>query len=72
MSWDSSKPRQPSAPIEVRKVPATSVPYGEQICTRGKHVYAAYAPDGTLVCVAATAPKARSKYREIVRPKLST
>jgi hypothetical protein len=47
----------------VRKVPADSVPYGESISHNGKTVWAAYADDGTLVCVAATAPEARSKYR---------
>ena len=50
--------------IDVRKVPANSVPYGESISTRGDYVWCAYDDRGTLVCVAATAKGARRKYRE--------
>jgi hypothetical protein len=50
--------------IDVRKVPADSVPYGESISTRGDYVWCAYDERGTLVCVAATADEARRKYRE--------
>jgi hypothetical protein len=50
----------------IRKVPADSVPYGDAICTRGHHVWAAYDAD-RLVCVGATAKEARSKYRRIRR-----
>lgn len=47
----------------IRKRPADSVPYGENICTRGKHVYCAYDGD-RLVATAATAGEARRKYRK--------
>jgi hypothetical protein len=53
----------PRPKIDCRKVPADSVPYGESISPNGKYVWAAYADDGALVCVAATAQEARSKYR---------
>jgi hypothetical protein len=54
---------KPEPKIDVRKVPADSVPYGSSISHNGKTVWAAY--DGErLVCVAATAPQARRKYRE--------
>jgi hypothetical protein len=47
----------------IRKVPADGVPYGESISRNGRTVWAGY--DGErLVCVAATAPEARRKYRE--------
>ena len=53
----------PPEHIDVRKVPADSVPYGSSISRNGRTVWAAY--DGErLVCVAATAPEARRKYRE--------
>lgn len=48
--------------IDVRKVPADSVPYGDCISTNGTHVWSAYDERGTLVCVAATAKEARRKY----------
>ncbi len=51
------------APVEVHKVPADSVPYGDAITQYGGCVWCAY-DDGVLVCVAATAPEARRKYRE--------
>jgi hypothetical protein len=45
----------------IRKQPADSVPYGQDI-SRGKSVFCAY--DGeTLVVAAASAPEARQKYR---------
>jgi len=47
----------------IRRVPADSVPYGPDICTRGSYVWGAYDGD-RLVCVAATAPEARRKYRK--------
>lgn len=50
--------------IDVRKVPAESVPYGESISTRGDYVWCAYDDRGTLVCVAATANEARRRYCE--------
>ena len=42
----------------VRKIPADSVPYGRDICTRGSHVWAAYS-DPVLVCIAATRKEVR-------------
>lgn len=53
----------PRAPVDVRKVPADSVPYGSSISRNGRTVWAAYDANGTLVAVAATAPEARRKYR---------
>lgn len=48
----------------IRKVPADSVPFGEDICQRGNSVWAAY--DGErLVCVAPTAKEARLRYQRI-------
>lgn len=58
----------PRTPIDVRKVPADSVPYGDSISRNGRIVWAAY--DGeTLVCVAATAPEARRKYMQWLNRK---
>ena len=55
---------KPDAPIDVRKLRADSVPYGESISRNGKVVWAAY--DGErLVCVAATAGEARRKYKSL-------
>ncbi len=52
----------------IRKVPADSVPYGENISRNGRTVWAAY--DGeTLVVVAATAGEARTKYREALKAR---
>jgi len=45
----------------IRKVLASTVPYGDSICTRGKHVWCAYDGD-ILVCVGATAKEARMLY----------
>ena len=42
----------------IRKVPAASVPYGEDICTRGKHVWAVFRGD-VVIAVAATKKEAR-------------
>jgi hypothetical protein len=52
--------RQPT----IRKVPANSVPYGEQITRRGGYVWAAYDGD-RLVCVAATVGEARRKFKRL-------
>src|ERR1700722_17592674 len=46
----------------IRKQPADSVPFGIDICTRGKHVWCAYSGE-TLVCVAATKKEALRKYQ---------
>ena len=48
----------------IRRVPADSVPYGRDICTRGNHVWAAYDAD-RLVCVGATAKKVRELYYRV-------
>lgn len=47
----------------VKKVPASSVRYGEDISTTGKWVYCAYDGD-ELVAVGATAGEARQRYRK--------
>jgi hypothetical protein len=52
--------------LDIRKVPAESVPYGESISRNGKFVWAAY-DNGVLVAVGATAGEARRKYREAKR-----
>jgi hypothetical protein len=46
----------------VKKVPAESVPYGTDICTRGNSVWAAYSGE-ELVVVAATKKEVLRKYR---------
>lgn len=48
--------------VTIRKVPADSVPYGEDICTHGKRVWAVF-EDSKLVCVGATAKAAREAYK---------
>jgi hypothetical protein len=55
----------PREVIDVRKVPADSVPYGSDISRNGRTVWAAYHAD-ERVAVAATAPEARRKYREVM------
>ncbi|MGO9368314.1 MAG: hypothetical protein ACLP0H_11850, partial [Terriglobales bacterium] len=52
-------------PPTILKQRADSVPYGEQISTRGGCVWCAFSPEGILVVVGATADEARFKYREI-------
>lgn len=47
---------------QVRKVRADSVPFGEDICRHGKHVWCAYDGD-VLIAVTATADEARRKWR---------
>jgi hypothetical protein len=44
------------------KVLASTVPYGDAICTRGEHVWCAYDGD-RLVCVGATSKQARERYQ---------
>lgn len=56
---------KPPVPVDIRKVPADSVPYGTSISRNGKHVYGAYDINGQLVCVAATAGEARRKYKSL-------
>ena len=48
----------------VRKVLASTVPYGDAIFTRGEHVWAVCDGD-RLVCVAATSKEARELYRKV-------
>ena len=43
----------------IRRVLANSVPYGEGICTRGKHVWAVYNGKDEVIGVAATKKEAR-------------
>lgn len=51
----------------LKRVLATSVPFGPDICTRGKHVWGAW--DGpTLIAVGATRAEALRKYRDAFRP----
>ena len=49
--------------LEIRKVPADSVPFGDSISRNGRTVRAAY-HNGMLVALADTAEAARRKYRE--------
>lgn len=53
----------------VKKVPADSVPYGTDICTRGNSVWAAYSGE-ELIAVGATAKEARAKYTRAMLGKL--
>jgi hypothetical protein len=46
----------------VRKVDASSVAYGSDVSLNGKTCWAAYNPDGVLVCVAGTSHEARNQY----------
>ena len=62
----------PRPHIDVRKVSAASVPFGDSISSNGKTLWAAYDAEGRLVAVADTAPKARRKYRRAERGKHST
>ena len=45
----------------IRRVLASSVSFGEDICTRGKHVWAVYSQDEKLLAVAATKREARTE-----------
>ena len=54
----------PNPPPVVRKVPASSVPYGPNISRNGQHVWIALEGE-RIVCVAATAKEARHKFKEI-------
>jgi len=59
------KPDPPRAPLPegaIRKQPASSVPFGEDIARHGGSVWVAYL-DGQVVGVAATAGEARRMYR---------
>jgi len=47
--------------MSVRKVGASSVPFGESVSRNGKTCWAAY-HDGQLIAVGATADEARGKY----------
>jgi len=48
----------------LKRQPADSVPYGDAISKRGGYVWCAYDGD-RLVCVAATAKEARTKYYRV-------
>ena len=54
----------PLKPDVIRKVPADSVPFGPETCTRGTHVWAAYV-DAKLICIGATAKQARKRYYRV-------
>jgi hypothetical protein len=51
--------------LEIRKVPADSVPFGDSISRNGRTVWAAY-HNGELVALGVTRDEARAKYREWV------
>lgn len=53
---------------DVRKVPADSVPFGEDICRRGTSVWAGFDGD-KVICVEATAVEARRKWRDYMVKK---
>jgi len=61
-------PDRPEQPIDVRKVLAASVPYGESISTKGRYVWAAYLGD-ERIAIAPTAVEARVKYRAVLRQR---
>jgi hypothetical protein len=57
--------------MEVRKVAADSVPFGEQITRNGQTVFAAYF--GTeLIAVAASSAEVRIKYRAVILAREKT
>jgi hypothetical protein len=69
-----NRARKPSTghrhkPAILRKQPAKSVRYGEQIATRGNSVWCAYDAEGALVSVAATADEVRRKYDTALRAR---
>ena len=47
--------------VDVRKVPADSVPYGEQVSPNGRYVWAVYLA-GELLCLGRTAAEARNNF----------
>jgi hypothetical protein len=47
-----------------KKVPADTVPFGPDVCTRGEHVWAAYSGE-TLVCIATTKKEVLRKYQRV-------
>jgi hypothetical protein len=51
----------------VRKIPASTVPFGESISRNGRTVWAAFDDAEVLVAVADTAGEVRVKYREAMR-----
>jgi riboflavin synthase alpha subunit len=58
--------RKDENPPIVRRVPASSVPYGESISQNGLTVWVAM--DGErVVCVGATSAEVRRKYRELMK-----
>jgi hypothetical protein len=61
--------RTPLPDRAIRKVPATSVPFGESITRRGGSVWCAYL-HGELVGTAASAPEARRMYRAAAKKGL--
>ena len=63
-----AKPRGPDryAPTAVRRINASSVPYGEQISRNGRTVWAAYL-GAELIALGSTADEARAKARKIIR-----
>jgi hypothetical protein len=58
----------PRKRIDVRKVPASTIPFGENASRNGQFVWCAYDGD-RLVAMAATAKEARALYRLFHRPK---
>lgn len=52
----------PLPPGTIKKVPATDVPYGADICRIGHSVWVAY-HEGALIIVAATSKEATRRYR---------
>ena len=53
----------------IRKVPASTVPFGESISRNSRTVWAAFDDAEVLVAVAATAGEVRAKYREVMRQR---
>lgn len=60
---------KPDAPIDVRKVPANSVPYGESISRNGLTVWVVMDGD-SVASVGATSQEVRRKYRDRKRDEM--
>lgn len=58
----TQRPARPMR-IEIKKVPAASVPYGRDVAT-GPSVWAVYEGD-KLICLGATKPAARRRYSKL-------
>jgi hypothetical protein len=62
ISWKHRPDSERWPELSIRKVPASSVPFGESISRNGRTVWAGY-HNGELVAVGATCDQTRAKYK---------